>query len=160
MKRLTWIIVVFLLSVSCDPARIYEENVDLSEKAWMADDIKQFEFSITDRNIPYNLYLNLRNSVSYPYHNIYFRYWLITDTGDTVETELLSKDLFDQKTGQPFGSGIGDIFTHRLPLLEGYTFSEPGNFRIDLQQYMRMDTLEHVLSVGLRVESSEVLNDE
>ena len=70
-------------------------------------------------------------------------------------------NLFEQKTGRPLGSGIGDIYDHQLWLLSSYGFDEPGEYTIRLQQYMRLDSLEHILSIGLRVQSSveDVEND-
>ena len=120
----------------------------------MVDNKPSFDFEIPDRNRKYNLYVNVRNTASYEYHNIYFKYTMKDSDGVMVREELVERNLFDPKTGHPLGSGLGDIFDIQLPLLENYSFEEPGKYNLELQQYMRHDTLRHVLSVGLRVESS------
>ena len=153
MKYILLILTAFGL-ISCDPDRIYEENLDLPDAEWRVPHIASFEFEIPDRNRKYDLYVNIRNSVSYEYHNIYFKYRLLRTGGDLVQEDLVSRNLFDPKTGQPLGSGIGDIFDHRLPLLNDFSFEEPGIYQLELTQYMRRDTLRSILSVGVRVESS------
>ncbi|MEO0331329.1 MAG: gliding motility lipoprotein GldH, partial [Bacteroidota bacterium] len=54
--------------------------------------------------------------------------------------------------GKPYGSGLGDIFSHQILALPGYQFDTAGMYQIRLQQYMRRDTLPEILSVGVRVE--------
>ena len=141
------------LIVSCDSESIFEENRDMESASWPEVEVQSFQFEIPDRNDKYDLFVNLRNTLSYPYSNIYIRYWIKFENGDLVEEQLVNFDLFDN-TGKPMGSGLGDIFDHQLPLLTQYSFEEPGEYTIDLRQYMRQDTLDHVLSVGFRVESS------
>jgi gliding motility-associated lipoprotein GldH len=67
--------------------------------------------------------------------------------------------LFHEKTGEPFGSsGLGYVFEHQFPLLENYTFKNPGKYTMRFEQFMRTDTLKGVLSVGIRVEKSQNSN--
>ena len=61
--------------------------------------------------------------------------------------------LFDPKSGEPYGSGVGDLFDHSQPVLENYTFPASGDYKAELRQYMRLDTLPYILSVGWRVET-------
>ena len=72
-----------------------------------------------------------------------------------LKEELREYNFFDPKTGEPFGSGLGDLFDHKIPLEENFQFQNSGEYTIELQQFMRMDTLPFVLSVGARVEFSE-----
>ena len=153
MRYILFLLITITI-ISCDPNRIYEENRDMTNGEWIITEVPSFQFEIPDRDRKYNLYVNVRNSVAYDYHNIYFKYRLLDDGGTLVGEELINRDLFDQKNGHPLGSGVGDIFDHRLPLLENFTFSEPGLYTLELTQYMRHDTLQNILSVGLRVESS------
>ena len=70
----------------------------------------------------------------------------------------MNYNLFDPKTGEPFGNGLGDVFDHQFLLLENYKFERPGPYNFKLQQYMRMDSLPEVLSAGIRVEKVEMPN--
>lgn len=146
-----------LIFISCDSSRIYEDFNDLEEAYWHMDSVQQFSFEITDTIKLYNLYATFRNASSYPYYNIYFQYSL-KDSTRMIKEELLEYNFFDEKTGEPKGSGLGDLFDHKFPLEENFQFDDPGNYTISLKQQMRLDTLPFILSVGARVESIEESN--
>jgi gliding motility-associated lipoprotein GldH len=152
MRRLLFFTVILLFS-ACDPDRVYEKNVDFDERFWALTEHPQFEFVINDENTPYNLYINVRNEESYPNANLYFTYYLTDSLGNILNQELLTEFLFDKKTGRPFGSSVlGDIYNHRFPILEDYRFESPGKYNIRLEHFMRTDSLQGILGVGLRVE--------
>lgn len=143
-----------VLLSACDEKRIYEKNFDFENRYWIVNDQPEFQFSISDTAIPYNLYCEIRNEVSYPKTNLYLTYYLHDSVG-LLQKKLVSNLLFDEKTGQPFGtSGLGDVYDHKVPLLMGYRFKHPGTYTIKLEQFMRLDTLRGVLAVGVRVEKA------
>ena len=149
------LLTVFTIFLSaCDKKRIYEKNVDFEQRYWLVKEQPEFEFSVEDATIPYNLYGNIRNEVSYPKTNLYLTYYL-RDSTTLLQKKLVSSLLFDEKTGQPFGtSGLGDVYDHRVPILMGYKFNHPGKYTVKLEQFMRLDTLRGVLAVGIRVEKA------
>ncbi len=147
-------LLVLLLS-ACDENRVFEENMDFEESQWLADSVASFEFEISDSDQAYNIYWNVRNSLNYPYRNLYLTYYLEDTLGNRIATDLHNMLLFDPKTGEPYGSGFGDIFSHQIMALPDYRFDTAGIYRIRLEQYMRTDTLQEVLSVGVRVEEAE-----
>jgi gliding motility-associated lipoprotein GldH len=143
---------IILLS-ACDQSRVYEQNTDFPDRYWLINDTPEFEFTIEQPADSYTLYGNIRNSVSYPYARIFFNYYLQDSTGSDIEKKLVSQYLFDGKTGKPFGnSGLGDIYDHSIPLLTNYQFKHRGKYKIKLEQLMRVDTLQGILAVGVRVE--------
>ena len=148
------IIILGLIIVSCDSSRVYEEFNDLEEAYWHMDSVQTFSFTIEDTTLNYNLLATFRNASSYPYYNIYFQYSLKDSTKRILKEELKEYTFFDSKTGEPFGSGLGDLFDHSVPLEENYQFTKSGNYSIELKQQMRLDTLPFILSVGARVEKS------
>src|SRR5690606_32956947 len=94
-----------------------------------------------------------RNSLEYPFSRIFLNYTLADSTGKTLNSKMVSQFLFEEKTGAPFGeSGLGDIYHHRIPLETAFQFPRQGKYQVTFEQYMRRDTLEGVLAVGLRVE--------
>lgn len=137
---------------SCDKNRVYEENHDLDSKSWYIDSVQAFSFKIEDVKKPYNVLINVRNSESYPYYNLFLRYYLTDSLGKELKSQQVELMLMDAKTGKPEGKGIGDIFSHQFGLLNGYIFQKPGTYTLKLKQYMRQDPLPEVYSVGIRVE--------
>ena len=150
------LLVTLCLTTACDENRVYEMNHDFSERYWLVSEKPQFKFEITNTNMRYNLYCNLRNEVAYPFSRIFFTHYLTDSTGLELNKALNQQFLFDKKTGKPFGSsGLGDIYDHQFLLMKGYQFRRPGKYTIKFEQFMRKDTLEGMLSVGLRVERAE-----
>jgi gliding motility-associated lipoprotein GldH len=144
-----------ILLCACDQSRVYEQNTDFTERYWIVSEMPEFEFTIQQPADRYTLYANIRNSVSYPYARIFFNYYLQDSTGTEIEKKLVSQYLFDGKSGKPFGnSGLGDIYDHSFPLLTNYQFKQRGKYKIKLEQLMRVDTLQGILAVGVRVENA------
>jgi gliding motility-associated lipoprotein GldH len=151
--RFLYSAIVMLVLFGCDETRVYEVNQDFDEQYWLVQEQPVFEFTIENEKEPYNLYCNLRNSVSYPYSRIFLNYTLKDSTGAVLKKELKNSFLFDRKTGQPQGvSGLGDIYDHQLDLLKNFSFEKPGKYAIQFEQFMRTDTLRGVLAIGVRVE--------
>ncbi len=68
----------------------------------------------------------------------------------------MNEQIFDQKSGEPLGdSGLGDIYDHQFLLMKNYQFVAPGKYKMVFEQYMRADTVQGILAVGVRVETVE-----
>jgi len=151
LRRLCLLSICFLLS--CDSSRIYDQNFDFEDRYWVTGVKPEFEFQIDEPNTGYDLFANVRNETTYPNANLYFTYFLMDSTGKVLEEKLISEFLFDRKSGKPFGNSVlGDIYDHRFPLLLNYKFQQPGKYKVQYDHSMRTDTLQGVLSVGLRVD--------
>ena len=147
---------IALVFSACDSNRIYETNKDFADRSWKVTDTTQFEFDVKDLGVNYNLLYTVRNSLDYPYSRLFVTYQLQDSTGKQLEKKMVYGYLFDEKTWRPNGnSGLGDLYDHRFPLISDYTFHQPGKYKLVLQQYMRTDTLEGILAVGVRVEKAE-----
>jgi len=76
--------------------------------------------------------------------NHHFPRWKI----HTAQGELPLADA----TGKWFGSGMDDIFFHRILIQHNAYFNEPGIYRFTFEQDMRDNPLSDVWNVGLRIE--------
>src|SRR5690606_21674631 len=106
MKKLVTLILLISTLSACDNNRLYETNVDFEERYWPVGEQPSFDFEIKDVSASYNLYMNVRNEVSYPKTNLYFTYYLEDSTTSVLEKKLLSRHLFNEKNGAPFGSSV------------------------------------------------------
>jgi len=145
---------IFGLS-SCDPNRVFEKNIDFFDPYWIKDQGVEFKFVIQDTSVEHDLIFNVRSSLSYPFQNIYIQYTLKDSLNQKIISELKEFYLFDQKTGKPLGEGLGDVFDNSFFLNENYSFKNTGVHSLELQQFMRLDSLPMILSVGVRVQKSE-----
>lgn len=144
-----------MLISSCDQTRVYEKNLDFETRHWHQDTIPAFSFHIENPQETYNIFANVRNTLDYPFQNLYLYYQLSDSLGNEVLSELQNIMLFDPKTGKPLNGGIGDIYDHQVTLLEDYSFPKNGGYILELQQYMRRDSLPEIVSIGVRVEKAE-----
>ena len=154
MKYLAVLLIFFLL-LGCDSTRVYEDFNDMEESFWHIDSVQTFTFEIQDTSKAVNVLATFRNGSAYPFYNLYFQYSLMDSTQAIVDSQLEQYHFFDAITGEPLGSGLGDLFDHSVVLIEDYKFSASGSYTLQLQQFMRMDTLPFILSVGARVEFVE-----
>jgi gliding motility-associated lipoprotein GldH len=110
-----------------------------------------FNFEIDSIELPYQVKLNIRNTMDYPYRNLYIKYQL-RDSNYVMEDQLLNIKLFEAKTGKPYGNHQSDIYSHQLILQDSVYFPKKGIYQIDLKQYMREKELEGLVSAGIRIE--------
>lgn len=156
--RLLLILVIAgsMLVTGCNERSVFKDYVDFENRYWLVNEKPEFRFSIEDTTTTYTLYCNVRNSTRYPYSRIFLNFSLQDTTGKAIETRLLNEFLFEAKTGKPLGkSGLGDLFDHRIPVLKNHKFSRSGAYEVKLEQFMRADTLEGIVSVGLDVEKTQ-----
>ena len=154
MKQLIGVVCLALLLTGCDSNAVYKAYEDIDDGKWYVKNAPSFTFEITDASVPYNVYYNLRNSLSYGYYNLYVTRYLRDATGKEVESRLDELILMDPKTGKPNGDGIGDLYDHKFLMKRNYRFPKPGKYTMQLRQYMRQDPLLHIESVGITVEKA------
>ena len=149
-------ILVCMGFASCNSDMVYEENIDIEDKTWLANDTLSFSFKVEEKANMYDVYYNVRNTITYPYQNLYVNYTLQNTAGDTIRKDLINMTLFDPKTGKPFGNGLGDIFSHQFRVMSQYQFPDTGVYHFKLNQFMRRDSLPEILSVGVSIKDAVV----
>lgn len=145
---------VFLCA--CDNNRVFETNKDFVNHRWYTDSICRFTFEIEDIGQPYNILYNVRNTLNYPFYNLYVKYALIAPDGKEISTDLQEMQLMDAKTGRPFGNGMGDIFDNQIFALKNFTFKKVGKYTFTAKQYMRKNPIDEIMSFGIRVEKNKI----
>jgi gliding motility-associated lipoprotein GldH len=153
MYRLLLALVVCVVLFSCDSQRVYETNKDFDNAQWPQRDTAKFTFTITDTVMVYNVFVNVRNTLDYETARLFLNYTLTDSAEKPLRKRLLENLLFDKKTGEPFGkSGLGNIFDHQIMLEPGMKFPYAGDYEVRLTHQMRVDSLQEIRSVGVRVE--------
>ncbi|MDR3188594.1 MAG: gliding motility lipoprotein GldH [Prevotellaceae bacterium] len=141
---------------ACDASRVYERYCAIPAEGWHKDSCAVFDVHVSDTTSLNNLYINLRHKSSYPFCNIYFFVKATAPSGvftrDTVEYMLADK------YGRWNGKGFSSIMDNRLAFRKLVRFPRSGVYRFEVWQGMRMETLPHVINVGLRVEKQDYLD--
>lgn len=154
MRKLLFPGLIFLLA-ACDPNVVFNDNVDIDGGKWFVKQIPSFGFDIPDASARYNVYYNLRNGRAYPYYNLYLTRYLFDAKGKLLSKNLDQLFLADATTGKPLGTGLGDLYDHKVLALKAHQFSAAGRYTLKIEQYMRQNPLPDVYSVGVTVERVE-----
>jgi gliding motility-associated lipoprotein GldH len=157
MKAFYSIIGLAFLLISCTEDRYFEDNHDFEDRIWNMEETAEFEFEIDSVELPYQIKLNVRNTMGYSYRNLYIKYQL-SDSTNLMEDKLINIDLFEPKSGKPYGERQSEIYAHQLKMQDSVYFPEKGKYKIELKQYMREMELEGIVSVGIRIEQLKNLN--
>jgi len=158
MKQIGAAIVTGCLGLaSCLPVKMdaYEKNQEIPGHQWSYQYKPVFEVTIKpeDTAYLYNIYVNVRHQDAYPYSNI----WVLVNTqlpGDSsLQPRRVELPLADA-AGKWLGSGLDDIYEHRIPIQQQAILNKPGTYRFTFEQNMRQNPLPYVMNVGLRIEKA------
>ncbi len=160
MKNSIYLLLVLALSFSCkkdNGNRVIDANTVLKEMKWHQNNVLDFEVIIANDSLTYDLSLNIRNGLDYPFRNIYFLYSIEDEKGSLVFADQQELFLFD-KQGRPFGDAdsfvgvsYGDIYYSSTKFAK-YKFAKKGTYHIKIVQNMRnTPVLDGVMSVGIKV---------
>ncbi len=139
---------------SCDSGVVYKAYENFDGALWYIKTTPTFRVEIRDTTRTYKVYYLVRNSMKYPYYNLYVTREI---TGPDGKKEATLSELFlsNEKTGKPFGNGLGDIFDHKIVFLRNHRFTAPGTYTFTFSQTMRQNPLPHILGVGISVEKAD-----
>lgn len=153
MKKSGLIILVVLLSLSCDRNMVFEEFKPIKEQTWNSNDVIHFYVNIKDSVESQNVYISIRNSGEYEYSNLYLFVTAHSPNGsqvrDTVEIALADE------RGKWLGKGAASVFTLYHPYRQNIRFPIPGIYTFDIEQAMWVKDLKHISDIGLRIEKAD-----
>ena len=152
-KKIDFILVLFFLSIvfsSCDPKRIYDKFKDIKDGIWDRTEPIKFEVAINDTLSYNNVFVDIRNSGNYKFSNLY----LFLST--IYPNQKISRDTVDcllaDNKGKWLGKGLGDLNDCRYLLKKGLRFHQKGIYTFEFEQAMRVEKLEGIKSMGIRIE--------
>jgi gliding motility-associated lipoprotein GldH len=145
------ILLVAILFSACNNNVVYDENKEVNQQAWKTIDKLYYEVDITDTIKDYKLAINIRNTIEYPYSNIFFYMNTILPNGkvtkcDTIECYLAYPD------GTWKGKGSSKIRDNRFWIAKNIKFEQKGKYTFELRQATIDSTLKGICDVGLHLE--------
>jgi len=138
---------------ACGTLDTYEKSAFFSQHTWKSSDKPSFTFSISDTTSLYHVFVTFRHEDAYHFNNL----WLNVTTkapNDTARTQQLNITLANSKKGW-LGTGMDDIFDHRVQITRAPVKLKKGDYTFTLQQIMREEPLQYVLNAGIRVEKMQ-----
>lgn len=145
------LLAVVLFIVGCMPLNLYEKQEQIPAQKWYYTFIPKFTFHIEDTVTNYRMFVVIRHTDQYPYNNIWIK--LGAQYGqDSISYQRLNLQLASPEMGWE-GRGMGDVFEVRKPITPGaVSFDNAGDYTFSIAQIMRENPLQHILSVGMRIE--------
>jgi gliding motility-associated lipoprotein GldH len=150
MKYSAIAIIIFLASCTTSTNDVFQKTMLLSKHEWASADKKTFTFLIQDTTALYNISVVLRHADAYRYNNIWMN--ITTQSPDKqVFTQQLDMKLGDNTKGW-LGTGMDDIYEHRIMITRQPIALKEGEYNFTLQQIMREDPLQYILNAGILIE--------
>jgi gliding motility-associated lipoprotein GldH len=123
----------------------------VEDDEWLLSNKLLFPIEIADNKSTYTLQYLTRYTKDYPYYNLYIKRSLLDSTGKTLSSQLQGMYLFDEKTGVPKGGGWGNKYDYTILADSNMAFPYKGKYTIQLQQYMRQDTIPGISDMGISI---------
>jgi gliding motility-associated lipoprotein GldH len=128
-----------------------DETQSFSNLGWPMKEKVSFPFLISDTSQTFEIAVAIRQSNDYPFHNCYFLSKIYNSKGQIIKKGLAEAYFYHPKTGKSLSKNSGSIIGHKYIIFREMKFSEKGKYRIELEQYMRKDTLKGIISVGASI---------
>lgn len=151
LQRVTIALTLFVFFCSCNKMGLFEKVVFTPSQQWRQSFQPEIKFDITDTSSAYRIYFTVRHADAYPYNNLWIRLYSKMP-GDSLEKqERFDIPLADGKKW--LGSGMDDIFNHRVLLFKDpVKFIKPGEYYLRIAHDMRIDPVQYIFNVGIRIE--------
>ncbi len=161
-RKARLVFILLILVVACDSPYESAEVKDLPDAQWSAQTKYSFDFKITDENVPYNFFFDVRHDMSFGFCNLFIVYNIYQKGNKKPAfTKREELELLDCKTGEPLGQGgwlktySNNLYDNHFYLLNEQKFPSKGDYVFEVQHYMRPDTIQSVVSVGYTLEKAE-----
>jgi len=158
MQNNVWslFIILAIAITSCDSSQVFDEYKEIPSN-WHKNDIAKFNIVSPDTTKHYNLFVNIRNTSSFKYSNLFLVVEMNFPNGKTVKDTL--EYLMAKPSGEFLGIGFTDIKENKLFYKEDFIFKESGDYKVNIQHAMRengsirgIEILEGITDVGFRIE--------
>jgi gliding motility-associated lipoprotein GldH len=145
---------------SCSKNVVYTQYQQIDENTgWAKSNLLKFDFEAKDTNQLYDVYINVRNTETYPFRNL-FMFLHTTYPNGTKITDTVECILADDR-GKWLGSGMGNLFDNTILFKKNARFHQLGKYNFAFEQAMRfgdkntLDPLPLISDIGLTIEKAK-----
>jgi len=143
--------------VSCDSNRVFDQYQSIPNQ-WHKDSVISFKTEAPDTTSIYNLFINLRNTNSYKYNNLFLIVEMNFPHGKIIKDTLEYK--MARPNGELLGTGLTAVKENKLWYKENVVFNETGIYKINIRHAMRENgkvngvvNLDGITDIGFRIEN-------
>ncbi len=150
MKKIILVVCLIGTLWSCNKLDSFEQTVFFPEHQWASKNQPSFQFEVKDTVASYNIYVVIRHEDAFHFNNLWLNI-ITTAPSEKSNTQKVNLQLANNATGW-LGSGMDDVFDHRIRITNSPIHLKKGVYQFSLQQIMREDPLPSILNAGIRVE--------
>ena len=152
IRKISLFVLSAMIFVACNQNRIYDKNIQIDKDTWALTDTLKYNFNIKDTLQAYDIRVNVRNNIDYPFQNLHIKYNLEDSSKHPITSGSVDLKLFEAKTGKPLGEGVGGIYDVTKDFLNNYKFNNSGEYTLEIVHNMRDHSLLGIRSVGIQVD--------
>lgn len=143
---------IMLISLyACSKIDLFEKVVFTPKQEWEQSFQPDFTFDIQDTVSRYKVFFIIRHADAYAYNNIWIKLTSKLPGDKAIRNERFDIQLATEKRW--LGSGMDDLYDHRVLLYrDPVQFNKPGRYTLRVAQEMRVDPLNYIFNVGIRLE--------
>ena len=140
--------ILFFLA-GCSKGVVFDNDKSIESDVWKSDQVIRFDVPVEDTVHIYKFYLNLRNTTSYRYANIFL--FIDSTFPDGKQARDTVECILADPSGKWLGKGISNIRDNQVLLRRGLRFPQKGNYIFEFEQAMREQELKGIMDIGLRI---------
>lgn len=143
-------VVATLLFTGCNSDAVMEDQQQIKDHRWDYADAKTFTATITDTIQHYNIYVSLRHGFNFEWRNMWVKIETTFPDGKTYERRV--NLLLAEADGVWHGDCLGDNCDLLIPIQDNAFFPQTGKYTFKISQDMRVNPLQFVKTIGMRLE--------
>ncbi|MGN5955635.1 gliding motility lipoprotein GldH [Sphingobacterium lactis] len=149
MRMLILFAICILFLGSCQEGAFFERNTVIPNLSWDYDFKPVYEINVQDKNVQYDVFVNMRHTAYYPYSNIYF---FLHEKGPGIGEKTTRYEFnLAQPDGRWIGRSAGNLYEQTKLLKEGLSFPDTGKYVFTLEQNMTENPLRGINDVGIKI---------
>ena len=147
---ISFLIILFLSS--CDLNRVFDENYSFENANWDRNKIVSFKIEISDTISQNQFFINIRNTTDYKYSNLYL--FITTQLPDGNISKDTIECILADINGKWLGNGLSKLKENNILLKNNLVFPEKGSYIFEFEQAMRVEILQGIADIGIRIEKN------
>ena len=143
-------LLIILFFSSCDSNRVFDENFSFDNANWDRYKTVSFKIEISDTISQNQFFINIRNTTDYKYSNLYL--FIRTQLPDGNISKDTIECILADINGKWLGNGLGSLKENNILLKNNLVFPEKGTYIFEFEQAMRVEILQGIADIGIRIE--------
>ena len=151
MNKYLLFFVVVLFASCTSQENLYEQKQNLKKTEWHTSDYPEFDFTVADTTIAYNVYFVVRHLNTYKYNNLRVNIRRSSPL-DSTFAATYNFNLGEESDWK--GKQVNDLIEHRFRINEKPLMLNSVPYKYILQHQMLDKTLTGIMSVGIRIQKA------